>query len=95
MTCVRLRNRPRRSSRTPAPTPGRAQPRLTQYASNASNVAHGYLRKANGTFKVFDAPGAAQQPGRGTFVSDLNDFDTVTGTVFDAQFGAHGYTGNP
>jgi hypothetical protein len=65
------------------------------YYTDASNIAHGFIRKASGKFKTFDAPQASPQPGRGTFVSDLNDAGTVTGEVFDVEFGAHGYTGNP
>jgi hypothetical protein len=65
------------------------------YFTDAGGVAHGFLRNAHGRFRTFDAPGAALQQGRGTFVSAINDDGTITGETWDAQFVAHGYVGTP
>jgi hypothetical protein len=53
--------------------------------SDASNVAHGYVRASDGTITTFDVPGA------GTNVSGINPAGTISGISTDASNVAHGY----
>jgi predicted membrane protein len=61
---------------------------------DANNVAHGFVRYANGTITTFDAPGAGTDPGEGTFMFipvPINPMGTITGYYLDASFVAHGF----
>ena len=40
--------------------------------TDASNVAHGFVRDANGAITTFDAPGAGTGPFQGTFPLTIN-----------------------
>jgi uncharacterized membrane protein len=52
----------------------------------ADNVAHGFVRSADGTLTTFDVPGAA-----GTFGRGINNDGTVVGHYIDANSVVHGF----
>jgi hypothetical protein len=52
---------------------------VTGYYIDASGVRHGFLRSPNGTFTVFDAPGAGTRSGQGTLPTSINDLGAITG----------------
>jgi hypothetical protein len=49
----------------------------------APNVAHGFVRLANGTINVFDAPGAGTGLDQGTFPISINSSGVITGFYYD------------
>lgn len=55
------------------------------------NVAHGYLRAADGTFTVFEAKGAGTAPGEGTYAWSITPLGAMTGTYYDASSLEHGF----
>src|SRR5205807_2581259 len=61
---------------------------------DASNVTHGFLRTSDGTFKMFDAPGAGTGSGQGTLTasfSGLNQPGVIAGYYSDASDVTHGF----
>ncbi len=60
---------------------------------DANNVFHGFLRKPNGTFVTFDAPGADFTPGdfNGTVPDSINELGVITGFYYDSNFVPHGF----
>jgi hypothetical protein len=60
---------------------------------DANYVFHGFLRKPNGTFITFDAPGADLTPGdfNGTVPGSINELGVITGYYFDSSFVPHGF----
>ncbi len=49
----------------------------------APNVAHGFVRAANGTISVFNAPGAGTGADQGTFPLSINSSGMITGLYYD------------
>jgi predicted membrane protein len=75
---------------------------------DASYVAHGFVRAANGTITPFDAPGAGSDalltlltettkgpPDQGTGGFSINTAGVITGTYFDASGVLHGFLMTP
>jgi hypothetical protein len=61
---------------------------------DASGVAHGFVRAANGTMTPFDAPGAGTAGTSlfpGTAAVSINDLGDITGTYADASGVLHGF----
>ena len=60
--------------------------------TDASGVAHGFVRAANGTITTFDAPGAGPGTGtiRGTVGGSINDTGNIAGMYSDASDVFHG-----
>lgn len=60
---------------------------------DANNVFHGYLRRPDGRFITFDAPGADLTPDdfNGTFPNSISDLGVITGWYWDSNFVAHGF----
>jgi len=68
--------------------------------SDANSVNHGFLRRPDGKFTTFDAPGAGTGIYQGTgCASDcpvsLNDWGAITGVYIDANYVFHGYLRSP
>ena len=65
------------------------------YFSTTDFVAHGFLRKADGSFTSFDAPGAASGGrSQGTFPTGIDPAGEITGTYVeyvDGKFVSHGF----
>ena len=57
----------------------------------ATNVAHGFVRTANGTITEFDSPHAGTGKNQGTFPTGINANGEITGMYFDANNGYHGF----
>jgi hypothetical protein len=70
---------------------------------DANNVWHAYLRAPNGAITTFDAPGAGNSPGQGTFYSysnyqafyALNSAGAYTSGYTDANYVNHGFLRAP
>jgi len=63
------------------------------YENDFCNENHAFLRAANGTITLFDAP--ASGPAGGTVASGINPLGVVTGTYSDANFVNHGFLFEP
>lgn len=61
--------------------------KIVGYFTDASNLAHGFVRERDGSFVTFDAPGAVN----GTFPAAINPGGWITGYYFDANLLAHGF----
>jgi len=59
---------------------------ITGYFTDASNVAHGYLRAPDGKVTTFDVPKSV-----GTYVAAINAELTVVGAYVDAKGVVHGF----
>jgi hypothetical protein len=59
--------------------------------AGSGNVAHGYVRAADGTVTVFDAPGAGTSKNQGTFPSSINTGGVITGMFSDTNSVYHGF----
>ncbi|HTZ47312.1 MAG TPA: chitobiase/beta-hexosaminidase C-terminal domain-containing protein [Verrucomicrobiae bacterium] len=57
----------------------------------ATNVAHGFVRTANGTITEFDSPHAGNALNQGTFPTSINASDEIAGMYFDANNAYHGF----
>ena len=70
---------------------------ITGYDLDASNVYHGFLRKADGSIVVFDAPGADTTEGdfNGTFPAGINDAGLIAGYYIDSSNVSHGFLRSP
>jgi hypothetical protein len=58
---------------------------------DASYVAHGFVRAANGTITDFDAPNAGGVLNQGTFQTSINTAGTVAGMYSDSSNLYHGF----
>jgi hypothetical protein len=65
--------------------------------ADAVNVNHGFLRRPDGKFITFQAPGADTTPGsfNGSAASSINDFGVIAGEYFDASGVSHGFLRSP
>jgi uncharacterized membrane protein len=69
---------------------------ITGLYYDANNAFHGFLRKPNGTFIKFEAPGAdTTTPFNGTFPASLNDFGAIAGYDLDINEVYHGFERSP
>ncbi len=66
---------------------------VTGYYLDANNVYHGFVRRPEGQFTTFEAPGADTTPQsyNGTLPSAINDAGDVTGYYTDAGGNYHGF----
>jgi hypothetical protein len=62
---------------------------------DSSNVGHGFVRNANGSFACspFDAPDAGTGSGQGTYPGGINQAGTIEGAVIDSNGVIHGFVG--
>jgi hypothetical protein len=58
-------------------------------------VRHGFLLAPDGTITTFDAPGAGTGAFQGTFTSQNNPGDAITGFYIDANNVYHGFLRTP
>jgi hypothetical protein len=61
--------------------------------SGSGNIAHGFVRAADGAVTVFDAPGAGTAKHEGTFPSSINTGGVITGMFSDTNSVYHGFVG--
>jgi hypothetical protein len=54
-------------------------------------VRHGFIRSQDGSYNIFDAPGAGTAAGQGTRAYSINPAGEITGFFFDSLTAAHGY----
>ncbi|HMD17376.1 MAG TPA: choice-of-anchor D domain-containing protein [Terriglobales bacterium] len=59
--------------------------------AGSGNVAHGFVRAADGTVTLFDAPGAGTGKNEGTFPISINSGGVITGMVDDTKSVYHGF----
>ena len=65
---------------------------VTGYSIDFRNVAHSYLRAPDGTFTMFDVPGAGTGPGQGTFAGNMSmSGELIAGYYVDATGMSHGF----
>ncbi len=65
---------------------------VTGYFIDSRNVAHGYLRAADGTLTVFDVPHAGTGNGQGTFAGNMSmSGEVIAGDYVDATGMYHGF----
>jgi hypothetical protein len=55
------------------------------------NVAHGFVRAANGAITKFDAPDAGTSMNQGTFPVSINTAGDIAGVYFDSKNVYHGF----
>src|SRR5262249_6136827 len=65
--------------------------RTIGFIRDANNVRHGFIRSNDGTFTIFDAPGAGTAAGQGTRAYSTNPTGSITGHFTDSVNVAHGY----
>jgi len=58
---------------------------------DGSNLAHGFVRAANGTLTDFDAPGAGTGKNQGTFPFSIDTAGDIAGMYSDASNVYHGF----
>jgi len=63
--------------------------------ASGDTVYHGFLRKPNGTFILFDVPGAGTDPGEGTQPGGINPWGAISGLSIDGIGVAHGFVRAP
>ena len=69
---------------------------ITGLYYDANNVFHGFLRKPDGTFIKFEAPGAdTTDEFFGTFPNSLNDVGSIAGNYLDPGGVYHGFLRHP
>ena len=61
------------------------------YYTDASNVAHGWIRSPGGSFSPINDPAAGSAGGEGTLPFGINDSGTVVGGYIDANGTFHGF----
>ena len=54
-------------------------------------MRHGFIRSTDGSFTIFDAPGAGTGNFQGTRAYAINPSGTITGFFIDSANAAHGY----
>ena len=59
--------------------------------AGSGNVAHGFVRAADGTITLFDAPGAGTGKNQGTFPISINTGGVITGMFSDTNSVYHGF----
>ena len=59
-------------------------------STDANGVSHGFLRKPDGRFIVFDAPRAGTGPNQGTAALDINLEGEIAGYTLDNNNVSHG-----
>jgi hypothetical protein len=65
---------------------------VTGYVVDSRSVAHSYLRGADGTFTMFDVPGAGTNPGQGTYAGNMSmSGEAIAGNYVDATGMNHGF----
>src|SRR5664279_2862525 len=64
---------------------------VTGSYQDANSTYHGFLRKPNGEFITFDAPGADSSPFNGTSPTSINDLGAIAGSYVDASGISHGF----
>jgi hypothetical protein len=65
---------------------------VTGYAIDSRSVAHGYVRGVDGTFTMFDVPGAGTGPGQGSFAGNIGlSGEVIAGWYVDATGMNHGF----
>jgi probable HAF family extracellular repeat protein len=65
---------------------------VTGYVVDSRNVAHGYLRGADGTFTMFDVPGAGTGYFQGTFAGNMSmSGELIAGNYVDSTGMNHGF----
>ena len=65
---------------------------VTGYYVDSRNVAHGYLRAADGTLTVFDVPHAGTGNGQGTFAGNMSmSGEVIAGNYVDTAGMNHGF----
>ena len=64
---------------------------ITGFYVDASDIRHGFVRLANGTFATIDAPGAGTAPTQGTIALSINAAGDITGLYRDASGTTHGF----
>jgi probable HAF family extracellular repeat protein len=65
---------------------------VTGYFIDSRNVAHGYLRAADGTLTVFDVPHAGTGNGQGTFAGNMSlSGEVIAGNYVDSTGMNHGF----
>jgi hypothetical protein len=65
------------------------------YVEDSSNVTHGFIRHADGSFTTFDAPGAGTGTYQGTYAFNINLRGETAGSYVDANNGSHGFVRSP
>src|SRR5215469_2563413 len=58
---------------------------------DVNGVLHGFVRSTNGTFIIYDAPGAGTGAGQGTLPESNNTLGAVAGNYLDGNFVNHGF----
>jgi len=61
------------------------------FTSNASAVAQGFVRAANGTITAINVSGAGTGKNQGTFATGVNTAGVITGTFADSGNAYHGF----
>ncbi len=65
---------------------------VTGYVIDSRDVAHGYLRAADGTLTLFDVPHAGTANGQGTFAGNMSmSGELIAGQYVDATGMNHGF----
>jgi hypothetical protein len=64
---------------------------ITGQYVNSGGVAHGFLRRKDGTITKFNAPHAGTSSGQGTFPLTNNPSGAIAGYFVDASGVAHGF----
>jgi uncharacterized membrane protein len=64
---------------------------IAGYYSDDVGAQHGYIREANGTYVLFDAPDAVHKARSGTIVYGLNAGSETTGTYNDSTGAMHSF----
>ncbi len=64
---------------------------IAGYYGDTVGVVHGFIRRRDGTYSTFDAPGAAKNGNLGTFSESINNNGDVVGHYFAANAALHGF----
>ena len=64
---------------------------IAGYFGDSAGVVHGFVRRRDGSYSTFDAPGAARNGNLGTFSDSINNSGDVTGHYFAANAVLHGF----
>jgi hypothetical protein len=68
---------------------------IVAYSTDSMTVSHGAIRERDGSFTVFDAPGAGNGIGQGTTPSSINNGGVISGLSTDANNVNHGFLRYP
>src|SRR5438309_1986847 len=91
-----LRTRALALARAPAPSQNPAGA-ITGWYSEATDVVHAYVRAANGSFTVFDAPGAGSTPASfdAMYSFGINPAGAISGSYIDDSNVCHSFVRAP